>query len=160
MEVKYHFFWKRSPFSNWWIQSFTWRGTQFNCAEQALMWAKADLFADEDSKARILNTPDPKEQKRLGRNVARFDQFIWDFNKEAIMEAILFEKFNQNPDLLKKLLNQGDVFFVEASPFDRIWGIGYDQENALANMWNWGENLLGKALTNVAKKLDNPPSKA
>lgn len=38
-------------------------------------------------------------------------------------------------------------FFVEASPFDRVWGIGYDQDHALQNQSNWGENLLGKTLT-------------
>ncbi len=42
---------------------------------------------------------------------------------------------------------------VEASPFDRIWGVGYDAANAESNRGNWGENLLGKALMRVRDRL-------
>lgn len=37
----------------------------------------------------------------------------------------------------------------QASPRDRIWGVGYDAEHAEANRADWGENLLGKALMRV-----------
>ena len=39
--------------------------------------------------------------------------------------------------------------FVEASPYDRIWGIGYSEKDALENIPYWGENLLGKIITDL-----------
>ncbi len=42
----------------------------------------------------------------------------------------------------------------QSSPEDRIWGIGYDAENAEANRSDWGLNLLGKAITKVRERLD------
>lgn len=40
--------------------------------------------------------------------------------------------------------------FVEASPFDRIWGIGFGEENAPDDETLWeGMNLLGKVLTEI-----------
>jgi len=44
---------------------------------------------------------------------------------------------------------------VEASPFDRKWGIGLDASKAAASdpsKWR-GENLLGKILTEVREEL-------
>lgn len=44
---------------------------------------------------------------------------------------------------------------VEASPFDRKWGIGMDASNAAASdpsKWR-GKNLLGKILTEVREEL-------
>ena len=42
---------------------------------------------------------------------------------------------------------------MKASPYDRIWGIGFSAANAGANTDHWGENLLGKALMRVRDRL-------
>lgn len=42
---------------------------------------------------------------------------------------------------------------MEASPSDRIWGIGFDAEHAEGNEKDWGQNKLGKALMRVREKL-------
>lgn len=65
------------------------------------------------------------------------------------MEQTIKAKFDQNPELKSLLLSSefDGKTFVEASPFDRIWGIGYDENHALQNISDWGENLLGKTLT-------------
>lgn len=49
---------------------------------------------------------------------------------------------------------------VEASPFDRIWGIGLAATNPKANnrkTWR-GRNLLGQILTQVREELDKSQS--
>ena len=41
----------------------------------------------------------------------------------------------------------------QASPFDRIWGIGYAASNAGQHREQWGQNLLGQALMKVRARL-------
>lgn len=55
--------------------------------------------------------------------------------------------------LLKKLLENSN--FVEASPYDKVWGVGLAEENPLIlDEKNWrGENLLGKVLDKVKETL-------
>ena len=53
------------------------------------------------------------------------------------------------------LLNTGNKVLVEASPYDRIWGIGMKQDNEKVNdpsLWN-GLNLLGLALMEARAKI-------
>jgi hypothetical protein len=60
-------------------------------------------------------------------------------------------KFSQNPELAEFLLKTGSRVLVEASPVDRIWGIGLAQDDercADPNRWD-GLNLLGFALMDV-----------
>jgi predicted NAD-dependent protein-ADP-ribosyltransferase YbiA (DUF1768 family) len=47
------------------------------CAEQSHMLAKALLFDDTASCRRVLATPHPKEQKRLGQQAAGFNEWKW-----------------------------------------------------------------------------------
>jgi ribA/ribD-fused uncharacterized protein len=51
------------------------------------------------------------------------------------------------------LLATGERELVEASPMDRIWGIGFGEKNAGRARRHWGLNLLGKALMDVRKRL-------
>jgi predicted NAD-dependent protein-ADP-ribosyltransferase YbiA (DUF1768 family) len=48
----------------------------------------------------------------------------------------------------------------QASPMDKIWGIGYGAKNAEKNREKWGQNLLGIALMNVRKRLIEQEKKA
>lgn len=59
----------------------------------------------------------------------------------------------QNGDLRKQLLATGTRDLVEASPRDRIWGIGFGWKNAEKQRQRWGLNLLGKALVEVRERL-------
>lgn len=121
---------------------------KFCCAEQYMMWSKAMLFKDYQVAERILGTTNPKTIKSLGRSVKDFNEKIWNEHKVKIVSKGNWYKFTQNKYLLERLLKtEGEL--VEASPFDRIWGIGYDKDNALRNSDNWGENLLGQILTKL-----------
>jgi ribA/ribD-fused uncharacterized protein len=66
-------------------------------------------------------------------------------------------KFQQNLTLREFLLDTGDRILVEASPVDKIWGIGLaaDHPDALfPEKWP-GLNLLGIALMEVRSKIMN-----
>ncbi len=150
--MKYKFFWN-GTFSNWYPSDFTYNGIFFNCAEQAMMYEKAMTFKDYETAKEILRSNSPKEQKSLGRKVKNFDPENWDQIKYEKVKEILRSKFTQNLHLLDLLVRNKGLEFVEASPYDRIWGIGYDESTALGNIDNWGENLLGKILTELSNEL-------
>ena len=67
-----------------------------------------------------------------------------------------YHKFTLSPEseqLRAMLLATGERELVEASPMDRVWGIGFSEKNAEMNREKWGRNLLGKALEEVRRRL-------
>ena len=97
----------------------------------------------------------PATCKALGKSAANFNQQLWDSCKEEIIYNANYAKFSQNPELKAALLATGDAIIAEASPFDKIWGIGLkagDPDSQTPEKWK-GENLLGKALMKVRKAL-------
>lgn len=156
---QYIFFWQASEvpygcFCNWSNHGFEYGGNHFANSEQGLMFQKARVFDPEQCKA-ILAETDPRMVKHLGRSIRNFDEQIWKQQRDKGMYHILMAKFSQNPKLSDLLLKTGDAVLVEASPLDRIWGIGFDAANALSNRKDWGENLLGIALMRVRQDLQN-----
>ena len=153
---KHIFFWKES-YSQWYIQNFTdpVSGITFNCAEQFMMWYKAMLFNDIAMANKILKEKEPREQKKMGREVKGYNQKIWDENKFNIVCNATMLKFTQNPRLLSMLLETGNKILVEASPLDEIWGIKMaENDEGVDDPVNWkGENLLGYALVNVREHI-------
>ena len=75
--------------------------------------------------------------------------------KEDKMFQACYLKFSQNDTIKKLLINTKNKILVEASPFDKIWGIGLKWDNDLVlNENNWkGLNLLGKTLMKVRLSL-------
>lgn len=145
------YFWKTSDrygtFSQWYKSDFTdIDGIKYNCAEQFMMYQKAILFGDNDVATEILNESNPKNIKALGRKIKNFNQQEWNKNKFEIVIAGNFYKFTQNNILRDILLNTKDEIIAEASPLDKIWGIGIDEKAAESGAGWKGENLLGKAL--------------
>lgn len=141
----------KSCFSQWYDVYFEVVGVQYHTTEQYQMASKARLFGDEDTWNEIMNSDSPAEYKKSGRNVKGFDAAVWDEKKLDIVVEGNKAKFGQNPDLKEFLLATGNAILVEASPYDKIWGIGLDRETALngsVEEWN-GENLLGCALMEV-----------
>ncbi len=153
---KYCFFWQTgSPFSQWHPSKYELNGTQYCCAEQGMMHCKAILFCDETIAEKILEASSPREMKTLGRMVRGFEPDVWDQNRERIVHENSVAKFTQNPHLLEALLNTQGCLLVEASPYDKIWGIGLNRDQARnipSNQWP-GLNLLGKILTKVRDEI-------
>lgn len=153
---KHVFFWG-SEFSNFYPCKFTVNEIEFNCSEQYFMWRKAKYFNDDESAEKILKASRPEEQKKLGRNVKNFDNVKWEKEREDAMYQGVYNKFSQNPELKKLLLKYPNHKFVEASPYDRIWGIGMREDAfGVTNEDNWlGLNLLGKIISQVRDELKN-----
>lgn len=148
------FFWD-GPFSQWHSSKFHEDGYLFLTAEHYMMYNKAILFADQKTAQEILKTLSPRDVKALGRQIKNFDSAIWDAHKLDIVIKGNLLKFSQNSVLLNLLQTHSNKTFVEASPYDKIWGIGLDEndERCLDESKWQGQNLLGKALDIVAYKL-------
>ncbi len=145
----------KSCFSQWYPCLFTVDGQEYNCAEQYMMAQKAKVFGDEEVRNHILAETDQMTIKKLGRLVKNYDDSVWTERRFQIVVEGNLAKFSQNDDLRQFLLGTGDKIIVEASPKDRIWGIGFDEfapEATNPALWN-GENLLGFALMEVRDRL-------
>lgn len=154
MEEKFTLFWD-GPFSQWYPSNFTVNHLKFNCAEQFMMYGKALLFHDLETAEEILQATSPKDQKALGRKIRNFDQDIWVLFREGIVYTGSYAKFTQNPALQEILLATKGTTLVEASPYDKIWGIGLAETDPQAlNRATWkGLNLLGETLTRVREMI-------
>ncbi len=141
-------------FSQWFISPFTDGENKFNCCEQYMMFIKAILFQDFTTAQKILDEKIPKKQKELGRKVKNFNTTKWNEFKESIVFMGNYYKFNQNLDLKKILLSTSSKIY-EASPYDKIWGIGITKKQADNGIKHKGQNLLGIALMTVREELKN-----
>jgi hypothetical protein len=120
-----------------------------------MMAEKAVLFGDEETRAEVLRAPNPGAAKALGRKVRGFDEAAWARQRFSTVVRANEAKFAQNPELGRYLRQTGDRILVEASPVDRIWGIGLaadDEKVSDPNSWR-GLNLLGFALMRVRESL-------
>lgn len=129
----------------------------YNSCQQFLSAQKALLFSDIDSHSRIMDTTNPYEQWRYGREIKNFDKAQWDAVAETIAYRAYFARFSQNPYFHKLLLKTQDKIIAEANPFDCIWGIGLDTKNPDfldVNKWK-GRNLLGKVIMRVRSDLNH-----
>ncbi|MDH6138799.1 ribA/ribD-fused uncharacterized protein [Kitasatospora sp. GP30] len=162
---KYLFFWGHRPqrdgsigagsLSQWWPSAFEIDGVRYATAEHWMMASKARLFGDEEAVPRILAARSPAEAKKLGQMVRGFREERWAEARFGLVTAGNVAKFEQDPALREYLLGTGNRVLVEASPLDRVWGIGLaaDDERA-ADPARWrGLNLLGFALMAAREQL-------
>jgi ribA/ribD-fused uncharacterized protein len=149
------FFGAEEALSNWHPCRFRYHGVNFTSVEQFMMFSKAKLFGDENLAVEILAARHPKDQRAIGRGVKGFDLATWEGKREAIVYVGCREKFAQNPGLRSLLLATAPTELVEASPYDRIWGVGLGERDPLIlDKANWrGANLLGVTLMKVRDTL-------
>lgn len=134
--------------SQWWPAGFNLDGMTYATAEHAMMAGKARLFSDETALAKVLAARSPGAAKAAGREVRGFNEEIWARHRFELVVRANVAKFGQNSVLADYLATTGDKVLVEASPVDRIWGIGLARDHANAQKpqrWR-GLNLLGFAL--------------
>lgn len=163
--VKYLHFWGHRPrpdgrigpscLSQWWPSPFTVDGVRYATAEHWMMAGKARLFEDAAAERAVLAAGHPAEAKKAGRLVRGFDEEVWARERFRIVVEGSVHKFAAHPELQGFLLGTGDRVLVEASPVDRVWGIGLaaDDEAAMdPERWR-GPNLLGFALMAARERL-------
>lgn len=163
---EYVFFWQNKPsvsgaltescLSQWWESEFSVGSEDYSCAEQYMMSEKARIFGDKDSFFKIMSAPDPARMKRLGRNVKNFDSALWSVRRSSVVMVGNLHKFCQDPELKRFLLQTKGKVLVEASPYDKIWGIGMSASNKdRLDPVKWkGLNLLGFALMEVRDEIE------
>jgi ribA/ribD-fused uncharacterized protein len=125
----------------------------FNSAEQHHHYRKAILFNDCASASKIMQTSNPADQKRLGRQVSGFDNDIWMQHCKEYCKIATIAKFTQNVDLGSILKSTRGKRLVEAAPTDPIWGIGISESDAISGHKWKGTNLLGNVLMDVRDTL-------
>ncbi|WP_369249539.1 NADAR family protein [Streptomyces sp. R41] len=176
--VKYLHFWGHRPrpdgrvsascLSQWWPSPFVVDDVEYATAEHWMMASKARLFGDEEAERRVLAASNPALAKKAGRLVRGFDEAIWERERFGIVVEGSVHKFAAHADLREFLLGTGERskmgvppaegsgrVLVEASPLDRVWGIGLaaDDERAFdPERWR-GPNLLGFALMEARARL-------
>ncbi|GAB4024100.1 NADAR family protein [Spirosoma koreense] len=163
--LKYLFFWGHqksksgaltaSCFSQWWPSPFEVDTIKYNTAEHWMMAQKAQLFGDKEIFDQIIVAKSPAEAKNLGRKVRQFDEAVWNVKRFEIVVQGSLQKFTQHPELNEFMLTTKDRILVEASPVDKVWGIGLATDSdKIENPKQWqGLNLLGFALMEVRDKL-------
>ncbi|WP_210406238.1 NADAR family protein [Micromonospora sp. MH33] len=163
--IRYLRFWGHRPqrdgsvgpgcLSQWWPAPFTVDGRTYATAEHWMMWHKATLFGDDGIAERVLDAAHPHRAKALGRQVRGFDEATWVARRYDIVVTGSVAKFGQHEELGRFLLGTGERVLVEASPVDRIWGIGLAADDPrAADPARWrGANLLGFALMDARAAL-------
>lgn len=124
--------------SNFYPAEFVWNHFLWPNSEAAYQAAKSN---DPRVWSEFAGQKNPAVSKRAGRQIeVRPD---WEKVKVKIMREIVFAKFNQNPDLRKKLLATGSAILEEGNTWnDTFWGVCPPGSGN-------GENHLGKILMDV-----------
>ncbi|MFF1441554.1 NADAR family protein [Streptomyces sp. NPDC058295] len=163
--IKYLHFWGHRPrpdgrlgsscLSQWWPSPFVVDGVTYATAEHWMMAGKARLFEDAEAERRALAAASPAQAKKEGRLVRGFDETTWQRERFRIVVEGSVHKFASDPGLRAFLLSTGERVLVEASPMDRVWGIGLtaDDEAAMDPQRWRGPNLLGFALMEARERV-------
>ncbi|CCD62487.1 Protein irg-1 [Caenorhabditis elegans] len=130
---------------------------KFTCSEQYFMYNKALLVGDMDIAEQILKETNPMKMKLLGRKLSMTKEQLklWSQKSKDVMYRACLEKFSQNEDCRMILFRTHGMKLVEASPTDKIWGIGLDKaDQRCEDERNWrGSNWLGEVLDQVREEL-------
>ena len=106
--------------SNWALSKFTVNGLSFSSMEQYMMYQKAVCFKDEEIAEKILATTDVAVIKALGRKVKGYNDGYWNGVRQLLVYEGLKEKYTQNENLKKLLLDTEDSILAEGTVNDRI----------------------------------------
>lgn len=122
---------------------FTVDGVYYPTAEH---FYQASKFDNPEIIQKILSCKTAREAASVGRdrNNKRIDHFN-DIKLNKMYQAV-YEKFQQNPDIRKKLIETGDEEIREMTDQESYWGVGPQLD---------GENHMGEILMRVREELKN-----
>lgn len=129
------------------------------CSEHLFMVLKAIHFEHGPSIVGLLSMgkEHPAVYKKVGRRLPNYDKYgpSWEAKRDKCMYEAVEAKFTQDDKLKKQLLDTGNSILVEASPYDKYWGIGLGKGNTgLHDPYKWlGENRLGFVLMELRDRL-------
>ena len=109
------FFGELNELSNFHPCKFKINGIKYSSSEQWIQHCKAKYFKDSITMAQILSTEDALESKLLARDIIGYDERRWKEVAYKECYAGLFEKFAQNEELKRVLINTGNKTLVESS---------------------------------------------
>lgn len=118
---------------------FVWQGLEYRNAEAAFQASKCADNSEREAYTRCT----AKNAVQIGNEQTPRDG--WEEERLSIMESILRAKFEQNPDLMKKLTETRNSILINGNKGrETFWGI---------NLYTWrGENHLGKIIMNIRDK--------
>lgn len=120
---------------------------KFWTVEHLMMYEKAMLFRDGETASKIAKAYSPQQAKMLGREVKNFNNDLWEEYRERIVVNALVAKMLANDNIKDRALDYhlSGRRFVEASPYDAIWGIKMGENDPdVEDVAKWkGQNLLG-----------------
>ena len=154
------FFLGKDFYSNFYKSDIPYDGKIFHCGEALFMYLKATYFEDYEAADYIVdNSNNPQLCKKIGRTIRGFDDQEWKKVRFAIMTLVALLKLRhsiaEKTQRYVDLIDEG-YSFVEANPYDRIWGCGLSESDPnilIRHTWK-GKNLLGKVYDNVWRILD------
>ncbi len=108
------FFSCESPLSNFFTPAkFTVKGVEYVNSEQYILKNKAILSKAPNVAEDIIQESDPRRMKQLTRNLPQFNHQEWKKHSEDIGCIAVLNKFQQNPDLHKYLMDTEGKVLVE-----------------------------------------------
>ena len=153
---KFIYFYQNTPLSNWWTSELyiPYDGHLFASSEALFMYLKAKVFRD-DVIAEIMPKMHYDAAKALGGIVRNFSEDIWNREREKAMYIALKAKLAVDEAYKNTLLSKEyrGKTFVEASPYDEVWGIKRSIVEAVEGKEWRGLNLLGKLHTQLRDEL-------
>lgn len=173
------FFHKTHPLSNWYEAPMfdPVSGITFSTVEYWMMWHKAQLFTIPSNLKpglfasrmveynygvmdKILKAKNSAEVKALGRAVQGYQESVWELHRKDIVKKGCYLKLGFCDEALYFLLSLDPVNdrLCEASKYDRIWGVGFDQfDSRINDVSLWGLNLLGDIYQEIMVELHTTP---
>lgn len=105
---------------------------------------QSQKFLDLEIRTKIINASTPKEASNMGRDKTLPLRQDWEKLKNAFMYVGVYEKFKQNKDIQKLLLETNDSDIVEETTKENYWGCGPLKD---------GKNIFGQILCKVRNEL-------
>ena len=145
----------KSPLSNFSLDfPIVINDQRYTCNEQFIQSEKAKLFGDKVKYGLIMKSSDPREMKKLGREVSGYNDATWKRCSKEIIYSCVRQKVYQYREMKDYLLSTESRIIGEGSP-DRHFGVGiHISDPAVMNPKEWpGNNLMGQALMDVRSEL-------